>query len=140
MKAKQIVYKATFKGVSWCHWLGFRKPEMVLWYFLGRKTVPVFGKILTFSNKEDLVDFVHDEAREFDEIIVFEGIGTNAEAIKIMSCNHEDYGFKFWKVRKAKKRLNNTMSAPKGTIGVDSFTPTKQYTWNEWIEETIKLS
>ena len=135
MKETQTVYKATFNGLSWCHWINI--PGAVLKYSIGTKTVPTYGKILAFSNKADLINFVKDKmaSEYFDKIVIFKGIGTNAETIKLVSSFHEFSMVRFWETRKMKKRLSSvvgTIPAPKGTVAVDSFEPTQEFYFEEF--------
>jgi hypothetical protein len=129
MKTKTL-YKVTKQGRSWNSWT----PAVRLNYSVGNTTVPSFGKILTFEKYQHVLDFVMTNSGSYRDIIVFEGVGENPHGIKLLVIEAYLNGKKFWKAKKEKKGVKNlcTFYAPKGTIAVDNFTPTKQYTFEEF--------
>lgn len=86
-------------------------------YNVGVETLPKIGKIFCFDTQKN--------ACEYGEGILLKGIGTNPTKLKFLSGD-KALIFKFWNQKIHKKRITvPTIKAVKGTILVDSFTPTE---------------
>lgn len=131
----QILYKITNNGHSWNEDLSNTK--FIIDYALGVKAIPVCGKILTFAKPENLIRFVMATCLPRNPVI-FEGIGENPHPVKLLVRDPAYYLKRFWELKKMKRSFDGSylFNTPKGTIGVDSFTPTKEYTWLEFFRRT----
>jgi hypothetical protein len=118
---EQIVYKlvdsVTGSFLSMAY--GSSWPLVPLEYRIGYKTVPRFGKIFVF-------DSIEHARSSYGSYTLLKGVGVNPTKLKLVPDYHND-AVKFWDLKKKKKGLGEMdVSVPfKGTLVVDSFTPTE---------------
>ena len=120
----------------------YLSPKFVLSYSLGKTTKPDVGKILCFCSPEWLEKFVTHEIRCYGnpqmilDIIIFKGLAQNPTRLNFMTSVEEESLIKFWKIKlKWKKGIDprHLMDAPIGTLTTFAFTPTEQYTYEEFL-------
>lgn len=127
MSTYTICYKATYLHQSICAF-GYSVK-----YQLGEKTVPTIGKLFCFSSVGDMQDFLFYLCDRKVKLEVFVGLAENAEKIKRQCELFGDFSL-FWKYRKQKKALRNSVLAGKGTTVCDSFIPFRQYSYEEFMQ------
>lgn len=118
MKKNQIVFKVVYDGAS-------LTGSLRLYYRIGKTTKPRIGKILVFDSLK--------MAKRFANLVflsnggaIFVGKCTNAKRIKKLGSFETDFET-FWKEYNSKKgHLVSTNPAPLGTLGCDSFKPTRR--------------
>jgi hypothetical protein len=126
----QTVYKVCCEGQSWS-W-ETRRSDYSLTYKIGCKTVPKVGKIFTFKTLKQAFGFAFDKGTDNRSTTAFfEGEGENPHLIKVATTGMSRNFSKFWSEKKSKKARCPRFFVPKGTIAVDSFTPIKEYTFNQ---------
>jgi len=117
MKSEEVYKIVLSKGDAFTSADSFRLP-FVVDYRLNKKSVPVTGKIFCFDTIE------HAKASIIPGTLLV-GIGTNPTRVRLI-CGCFAQFKKFWKQKKAKKKITTIfMRALKGTVLVDSFTPTQ---------------
>ena len=131
-------YKVTCHKKSWLYLMGTGLGDYILSFKVGKKTVPKIGGIFVFDNPVSVVDFLRSKFSK--DVSVFVGKGTNPVAIKVMSGYiTREHIASFWAVRKSKKKLSNGIHqlypVEKGVVIVDSFTPKKEYSFFEFVNE-----
>lgn len=107
-------------------------------YNLNVTTVPKFGRIFCFHKPQYIYCLVHNPGfpypQVFNDFFVFRGMAENTVKQKMMSHFVNEI-HSFWRAKKNKRSFEFQITTLPGTITCTSFTPTKQYTWEEFVKE-----
>lgn len=99
-----------------------------LTYRLGRWTKPLVGKIFCFKDYSSAEQFFNEQWSSYYRYSILKGVGVNPSKIHRISVSQYRF-IDYWKIKRAHKKVDRSMHcstiAPKGTVVVDKFKPTK---------------
>ncbi len=125
-------YKAISNGRSYS-WIA-AESQYCIYYNLGHTIRPRIGKIFVFKNPKKALEFANNNPST--NVTFMSGKGTNPHTIKnIMLTNSSRLLRDFWMLKMRKKKVDFSEMGncvPNGTFVVDSFTPEKEYTFDEF--------
>lgn len=117
-------YKLTWQNKTGGESFSVVTKKYVINYELGKKSVPIVGKILVFDSLDNLYNLLEksDIGLGINDTKIFYGEAENPKRIKKL-CYFSGHFDLFWKEYKSKKGHEFSCTAPKGTIACDSFLP-----------------
>jgi len=136
------LFKVTYQGRSWNRML--TNPKYSLLYKVGTTTFPVVGRIFVFEHPYNVESFLTRDTKN-DNVIIFEGVGTDPQKIESAACEQEQIEL-FWKGGVSIDEtyyytyltVTSTIAVgyvPQGTLVVKDFTPSKQYSYWRFREK-----